>query len=367
MAVLAPPEIVKADNIATGLADPSLLEKIDKLFACNVGDHVDLPQLVVVGDQSSGKSSVLEALTRLPFPRESTLCTRFATQITFRRSHDIGVAASIIPSPNSSVDHQRAVREWRRENLRALDPATFASIMEEVCVILFDVLYSVRVAVHRVPWRRSEANRDTQVNKVMEFKADSYGKKSQFSTDILRLEIKGRDQEHLSVIDVPGLFQRHKEGVTSKADIELVRSMVYGYMHNPRSVMLTVVPANVDIATQGILEKAEEFDPEGIRTLGVLTKPDLVDKGAEHNVVDLIIGKEHQLSLGWHLLRNAGQAELSNSIESRQEEERIFFDTVDPWKDLDKDKIGISSFRLRLQEVLSAHIRREFPKVCKGV
>lgn len=117
---------------AAGLADPTLLEKIDKLFACNVGEYVDLPQLVVVGDQSSGKSSVLEALTSLPFPRESSLCTRFATQITFRRSADTTVAASIIPSQESSEDHQRIAREWKKEDLRELDPSTFASIMEEV-------------------------------------------------------------------------------------------------------------------------------------------------------------------------------------------------------------------------------------------
>ena len=200
----------------------------------------------------------------------------------------------------------------------------------------------------------------------MEFKSDSYGNKSQFSTDVLRLEIGGPDQEHLSIIDVPGLFQRHREGVTTKADIELVKRMVLGYMTNPRSVMLTVVPANVDIATQGILEKAEELDVEGIRTSGVLTKPDLVDRGAEHNVVNLLDGREHQLRLGWHLLRNAGQSELANSIQSRQQAETDFFNTVAPWRDLTKDKVGIGSFRLRLQEVLSDHIRREFPKASRS-
>jgi len=45
---------------SNSLADPALLNKIDQLFACNVGSYTDLPQLVVVGDQSSGKSSVLE-------------------------------------------------------------------------------------------------------------------------------------------------------------------------------------------------------------------------------------------------------------------------------------------------------------------
>lgn len=121
-----------AKSSATGLADPSLLEKIDKLFACNVGDYVALPQLVVVGDQSSGKSSVLEALTTLPFPRESTLCTRFATQITFRRSPDMTVAASVVPSQDSSEDHRKKAREWKKDDLQQLDPTTFASIMEEV-------------------------------------------------------------------------------------------------------------------------------------------------------------------------------------------------------------------------------------------
>lgn len=54
---------------------------------------------MVVGDQSSGKSSVLEGLTDLPFPRDNGLCTRFATQITFRRAEKSSITVSIIPSP----------------------------------------------------------------------------------------------------------------------------------------------------------------------------------------------------------------------------------------------------------------------------
>ena len=116
-----------------GLANPGLLEKIDQLFACNVGEYVDLPQLVVVGDQSSGKSSVLEALTKLPFPRESGLCTRFATQITFRRSQETHVTVSVIPAQDASEEHKTAARAWTKNDLRSLDADSFADIMKQVC------------------------------------------------------------------------------------------------------------------------------------------------------------------------------------------------------------------------------------------
>ena len=83
----------------------------------------------------------------------------------------------------------------------------------------------------------------------------------------------------------------------------LVRKMVGKYLSNPRSIILlachkiqldrtplidirAVVPANVDIATQEIIQMAEDADSHGQRTLGVLTKPDLVDKGAENKVRD---------------------------------------------------------------------------------
>jgi hypothetical protein len=184
-----------------------------------------------------------------------------------------------------------------------------------------------------------------------------------FSNDVLRLEIAGPDQQHFSVIDVPGIFKRTTHGLTTKEDIAMVNNMVHEYMSNPRSVMLTVVPCNVDIATQEILEKAEDVDPEGIRTLGVLTKPDLMDKGSEKTVVDLIEGRVQKLQLGWHLLRNPGQADLKSSTRGRHEIEMEFFAKEHPWNTLEKEKVGIESLRSRLQEVLEDLIRREFPNV----
>ncbi|KAK2734869.1 hypothetical protein FQN57_001432 [Myotisia sp. PD_48] len=314
------------------LGDPVLLEKIDKLIACNVGEYIDLPQLVVVGDQSSGKSSVLEGLTKLPFPRNSGLCTRFATLITFQRASTKSIMVSIRPFENARRDYIERVKAWEA-NLETLCAESFSRIMKEVHEVM----------------GLSET-------------LDHSGQRETFSRDVLQLKICGPEEDHLTVIDVPGIFKNTTEGITSKDDINMVRDMVYDYMKNPRSVILTVVPANVDIATQEILEIAKELDPEGGRTLGVLTKPDLVDKGAEGAIIDMIKGKLKRNRVQWSVLLNPGQQDLLNQKIGRDSEER-FFSNVSPWNSLEKDRVGIEALRIRLQEVITRHTRREFPKV----
>ncbi|KAK8250481.1 dynamin GTPase [Phyllosticta capitalensis] len=321
------------------MADPAMLQKIDKLFACNVGHYVDLPQIVVVGDQSSGKSSVLEGLTRLPFPRDSELCTRFATQISFHRSKDKYVSVCIIPGKNSGQEHAAAVRAWKKDNLPQLDQGSFSQIMKEV---------------HAVMGLSGQTTNPESTNGSV---------RKTFTEDILSIEVGGPEEQHLTVIDVPGIFRRANQGVTTKDDILLVEQMVLGYMKNPRSVMLAVIPANVDIATQAILQMAEELDPEGQRTLGVLTKPDLVDKGAERTVIEMVEGRRYPLSLGWSLLRNQGQATIGDPRWDRNAIEKSFFEVTSPWNGLPKDRVGIDALRTKLQQILAAHIRREFPKV----
>lgn len=130
----------RSPNMAK-LADPGLLDKIDKLFECNVGHYIDLPQLVVVGDQSSGKSSVLQGLTDLPFPRDSGLCTRFATQIIFRRAAEARVSVRIIPSKGADQEHAAKTRAWSKQGLKNLGQESFGKIMQEVCCTPLYLLY----------------------------------------------------------------------------------------------------------------------------------------------------------------------------------------------------------------------------------
>jgi GTPase SAR1 family protein len=118
------------------LADPVLLEKIDKLFACNVGEYINLPQLVVVGDQSSGKSSVLEGLTNLKFPRDSGLCTRFATQIIFRREPSLKLRKVFGSIISTDGNDEKESTSWTISDVETLNESEFEKMMTEVGLFL---------------------------------------------------------------------------------------------------------------------------------------------------------------------------------------------------------------------------------------
>ena len=95
----------------------NVLNIIDQLRRCGLESTLSLPQLVVCGDQSAGKSSVLEALTEVPFPRADNLCTRFATEIILRRATSDAITVKVIPDaerPQGERDHIEAFQESSR-------------------------------------------------------------------------------------------------------------------------------------------------------------------------------------------------------------------------------------------------------------
>lgn len=101
------------DNPASvWLRDDACMQTIEKLRVLGVADLIPLPQVVVVGDPSSGKSSVLECMTGLAFPRGPELCTRYATQIACRRDASETVRISIVPSQDSNEDRKVRLKKF---------------------------------------------------------------------------------------------------------------------------------------------------------------------------------------------------------------------------------------------------------------
>ncbi|KAK8077199.1 hypothetical protein PG996_003369 [Apiospora saccharicola] len=315
------------------LASSVLLEKIDKLRERNISQHVPLTQLVAVGDQSSGKSSLLETLTGLPMEHDVELCTRFATQITSRRDPESRVTVTIIPGPDATDDHKKRLGNF-----------------------IFDSLTIEN-------FRKELPNIFKQANVAMGIRTDfnsSDGKV--FSKDVLRIEKRGPDEDYLTVIDVPGIFRNANEGVTTTEDIELVRDMVKQYIQDSRTIILAVLAGNAHIDNQEILTLASQYDPTGERTLGVLTKPDLVKEASEkQKVCDLVLGKKRPLTLGYYVVRNRGPDE---TLETWRADKTL---EMAPWSHLPTDRVGPGALRTRLRELSEQLTRREFPKIRKQV
>ncbi|KAI9809646.1 MAG: hypothetical protein M1825_000078 [Sarcosagium campestre] len=309
--------------------DIGLLDCIDKLRSQGISHYVSLPQLVVCGDQSSGKSSVLEAISGIPFPTKDNLCTCHPTELILRRSSDTNVAVSIVSHPSRSEPDCRRLSGFRQ------DLSNYDDLPE-----LIDKA------------------------KAMMGISDTGGA---FSNDVLRIEISGPTQPHLTIVDLPGLIHSENK-VQTTADVELVLEMVRGYMIDRRSVILAVVSAKNDYANQIVLKLAREIDPKGLRTMGIISKPDTlpVGSGSESGFVSLAMNEDVEFRLGWHVLRNRDYESRHFSIEARDEAERQFF-SQGVWQQLPRNRVGIATLRDRLSKVLLEQIKAELPSVVSEI
>lgn len=100
------PQLMSADRSA-------LLDVIDQLRNLGINQYVDLPTILVCGDQSSGKSSVLEAICKLPFPKGDNVCTTFATELAIRRAPDASVSVWIQPADSRSADDKLRIANFQ--------------------------------------------------------------------------------------------------------------------------------------------------------------------------------------------------------------------------------------------------------------
>lgn len=126
------------------------------------------------------------------------------------------------------------------------------------------------------------------------------------------------------------------------------------------------MPCNVDIATQEILKLAEAADPAGVRTMGVLTKPDLVhEKATQRAVVELVEGKKNQIKLGYYIVKNRSADDETSSLADRAEGETDFF-TAPPWS-LISERCGTNALRSRLSSLLVHISKKELPNVCTEI
>ncbi|MBE3041346.1 dynamin family protein, partial [Candidatus Bathyarchaeota archaeon] len=302
-----------------------LLDIVDKLRSGGVSRYIDLPQIVVCGDQSSGKSSVLEAISGMAFPAKDNLCTRFATEVILRRAPTSAVSFSIAPAADRSQAEKEKLRAF--SSTGSLDTLDLGQVVDDARSLM------------------------------------GVGEQKAFSSDVLRVELSGPSQPHLTMVDLPGLF-RAGNLEQSAEDADLVKNLVLSYMKRQRTIILAVVSAKSDFALQEVTQLARELDPKGHRTLGLITKPDTLDEGSDSEMAYLKLAQNNDVHfrLGWHVLRNRDFGTRTATLEERNRAEMQFF-SHGVWTSMSPSHLGVTTLRKRLTSVLHDQVLSQLPQV----
>ncbi|ORX43477.1 hypothetical protein DM01DRAFT_1340751 [Hesseltinella vesiculosa] len=289
-----------------------LINKVQDVFTTVGGgkESLDLPQIITVGSQSSGKSSVLENIVQRDFlPRGSGIVTRRP------------LVLQLVTLANDAPDYAEFLHVPQRKFYD------------------FDQV-------------RQEIEQDT---------ARIAGDQKSISRQPIHLKIYSKHVLNLTLIDLPGLTkipigdQPH--------DIEKqIRKLVLDYISKPNSIILAVTPANSDLANSDSLKLARQVDPEGKRTIGVVTKLDLMDAGT--NALDILTGRVFPLKLGFVGLVNRSQQDILTNkpmADALKSEER-FFQRHPAYRTI-ASRCGTAYLSKQLNNILIAHIREKLPEL----
>ena len=292
----------------------SLIPVINRLqdVLMSVGMHLslDLPQIVVVGSQSVGKSSVLESLVGRDFlPRGTGIVTRRPLILQLR-----------------NVSEKEAKREWGEfQHLAGKRFEDFDAIRQEI---------------------EDETDRTCGKNKAV-------------SANPILLRIFSPHVIDLTLVDLPGITKIPIGDQPNDVEYR-IRDLITHYISKPNSLILAVTAANTDIANSDALKLAREFDPEGARTIGVLTKMDLMDEGTD--ALEILQGRMYPLKLGYVGVVCRSQKDIvgKRSIRDSLRIEEKFFRTHPAYKALASRCGSVYMARL-LHKVLMYHIRDCLP------
>ena len=320
-------KLQEACALAGDVADTDASGKASKLPSL----WETLPQIVVVGGQSSGKSSVLESIVGRDFlPRGAGICTRRP------------LVLQLHGAPASEVASARFLHK----------PKT-----------VFTDFHEVRAEIER------ETDRSLQ----------SKGSKA-VSAEPIMLSIRAANAPSLTLVDMPGLTKVATADQPASVVTDIER-MAKKFIVSENVVIVAVSAANADIATSDGVRLAKEVDPRSERTLGVLTKLDLMDKGTD--ATDVLNGKAVHLALGWCAVVNRSQDDIRRGVDMRaaRENERVWFEThgetygterakderADTIPDTTAPNVGTDALVNALVRVLGERVRREIPRIRETV
>jgi GTP-binding protein EngB required for normal cell division len=292
-----------------------LVNLVDKLRDIGLNDLISMPRIAVLGSQSSGKSSLLESIVGLNFlPRGSGVVTRRPLELRMIRT-------KVGSEPTYAIFKN--------------DPKKYFDFNE------------VRMVIEKL---------------TNELCGDNKG----IVDDPIILQIFGEHCSDLTVIDLPGIT-RIAIGNQPKNIEQITKDMVTRYCKDERTIILCVVPANADMTTSEALQLAQYLDKDGIRTIGVITKIDIMDKGTDART--MLLNKEIPPKLGYIGVKGRSQEDVNNKVTVKEalNTEMAFFENHPAYRHLPKQILTTNSLVTKLITVMYDHIKTVLPSILKEI
>lgn len=297
-----------------------------RLDALTLRRGLRLPRVAVVGELSSGKSSVLEAFTHIDFPVGARHGTLFTTAVILRCT-SVAKADAKITTGDKSIASGTRIQPLKGTGA---DQRDLAGVIADSKSFL----------------------------KIEDTDDACYPQHG------LYVKISGPNLLPLFITDLPGIRWQAK----NQQDALLCRELAGREMLNPDVTILAVIPAQDSPNAFRILNMVRQYDPKGERTLGIITKPDTAFSQAEQikfAKVAINMDPEYKLGLGWHILRNRSPSELGTSSQERDYLESEFFRSA-PWSSIPAQARGAWMLRVRLGQILQDSIKKSFPELSKA-
>ncbi|KAM0977657.1 hypothetical protein ACFX13_013985 [Malus domestica] len=284
-----------------------LLDAVDKLRSLKVMDEgIQLPTIVVVGDQSSGKSSVLESLAGISLPRGQGICTR--VPLIMRLEHHSS------PQPELSLEYNGRVDRTEEDN----------------------------IAKDIVKATNSIAGGGKGISKMP-----------------LTLLVKKNGVPDLTMVDLPGITRVPVHGQPENI-YDQIKDMIMEYIKPEESIILNVLSATVDFTTCESIRMSQSVDKTGERTLAVVTK---VDKAPE-GLLEKVTGDDVNIGLGYVCVRNRIGDETYEDAAAMAHE---LFQTHPLLSKIDKSIVGIPVLAQKLVQIQANSIARNIPEIVKKI
>ncbi|KIM86047.1 hypothetical protein PILCRDRAFT_5119 [Piloderma croceum F 1598] len=345
----------EGDNVGVGLANPQLsqgrrrmLDLVNRLHSTGVQIDMDLPQIAVIGAQSAGKSSLIESISGITLPRAAGTCTRCPTECRLSYANEDW----------KCVISLRFITDARGQLLGQVRNDRFGPTIYDKA----EVEERIRRAQRAILNPSTEARHFLQGDDE-----DPEERQLTFSNNCVSLQISGRDVADLSFVDLPGLIASVGKGGNAN-DIELVKNLVTSYIHKPSCLILSTVACETDFENQGAHHLAKLNDPDGKRTIGVLTKPDRIPPGEEDRWLRFIRNESEALQNGWYCVKQPNSKLLSEGVSwmEARTQENDYFSMTAPWSSLEsiyQNHLRTSNLTERLSIILSELISKRLPEI----